>query len=80
MLQGRRSYQEDRSVAVDDLHQLLKLPTAASFRNNSAAFYGVFDGHQGAAASEWCSKKLAAQVANATYAGAQCWCTMVDNA
>ena len=46
-LQGRRPYQEDRCVAVNDLYKLLPQAQSSSFGGVGTAFYGVFDGHQG---------------------------------
>eukprot|EP00657_Telonema_sp_P-1_P012782 TRINITY_DN9577_c0_g1_i1.p1 TRINITY_DN9577_c0_g1~~TRINITY_DN9577_c0_g1_i1.p1 ORF type:complete len:362 (+),score=98.83 TRINITY_DN9577_c0_g1_i1:258-1343(+) len=69
-MQGRRQYQEDRFVVVNDLHTLLHDPTRPSFWGRGASLFGVFDGHQGPEAADYCSKHMAGQVARQLEAAA----------
>ncbi|XP_020233845.1 uncharacterized protein LOC109813954 isoform X2 [Cajanus cajan] len=56
MLQGRRSSQEDRALCVLDLH--IPFPGANGIKDVAVGIMAVFDGHNGAEASEMASKLL----------------------
>ncbi|KAM0030919.1 putative protein-serine/threonine phosphatase [Helianthus debilis subsp. tardiflorus] len=54
--QGRRKYLEDRTFCIVDLR--IPFPGANGIRDTSVAIVAVFDGHNGAEASEMASKML----------------------
>ncbi|XP_010256233.2 PREDICTED: probable protein phosphatase 2C 51 [Nelumbo nucifera] len=56
MLQGRRKYQEDRIVCALDVR--IPFPGSAGTKEVTVGIVGVFDGHNGAEASEMASKLL----------------------
>ncbi|KAL5717672.1 protein-serine/threonine phosphatase [Ranunculus cassubicifolius] len=55
-LQGRRNYQEDRTVCELDLH--IAFPGGTGVKEVTVGMVGVFDGHNGAEASEMASKLI----------------------
>eukprot|EP00656_Telonema_subtile_P002683 TRINITY_DN11223_c0_g1_i2.p1 TRINITY_DN11223_c0_g1~~TRINITY_DN11223_c0_g1_i2.p1 ORF type:complete len:504 (+),score=137.45 TRINITY_DN11223_c0_g1_i2:52-1563(+) len=67
---GRRVLQEDRTMVVNNLHSVLAHPVASSFGGYGASLFGVFDGHNGADAAEYCVRHFPGEVAKQLVAAA----------
>ncbi|XVF80840.1 hypothetical protein PTKIN_Ptkin15bG0107400 [Pterospermum kingtungense] len=65
MLQGRRKHMEDRTLCMLDLH--IPFPSKTGVRQVVVGVVAVFDGHNGAEASEMASKLLLEYFALHTY-------------
>ncbi|KAK5810908.1 hypothetical protein PVK06_026225 [Gossypium arboreum] len=65
VLQGRRKHMEDRTVCMLDLH--IPFPSKIGVKEVSVGVVAVFDGHNGAEASEMASKLLLEYFALHTY-------------
>ncbi|XVE77828.1 hypothetical protein DITRI_Ditri13aG0093700 [Diplodiscus trichospermus] len=65
MLQGRRKHMEDRTLCVLDLH--IPFPSKMGVKEVTVGVVAVFDGHNGAEASEMASKLLLEYFALHTY-------------
>ncbi|XVF32510.1 hypothetical protein REPUB_Repub17cG0089000 [Reevesia pubescens] len=65
MLQGRRKHMEDRTLCMLDLH--IPFPSKMGVKQVTVGVVAVFDGHNGAEASEMASKLLLEYFALHTY-------------
>ncbi|XP_022727559.1 uncharacterized protein LOC111283351 isoform X9 [Durio zibethinus] len=65
MLQGRRKHMEDRTLCMLDLH--IPFPSKMGVRQVTVGVVAVFDGHNGAEASDMASKLLLEYFALHTY-------------
>eukprot|EP01027_Heterolobosea_sp_BB2_P012631 GEZU01018282.1.p1 GENE.GEZU01018282.1~~GEZU01018282.1.p1 ORF type:complete len:142 (-),score=18.54 GEZU01018282.1:58-483(-) len=66
-VQGRRSSMEDDHIILLDLDKALGVKTHKKYEPH--AFFGVFDGHGGAASSEYARKQLASFITEAKHFG-----------